>query len=399
MFLEENIQTEVMEGFDVAVCGGGFAGISAALAAARQGKKVILFEQQYILGGLGTAGLVTIYLPLCDGFGHQVSFGIAEELFRLSILHGAEAKYPENWLDNKGTRGEKDPRFEVQYNPHLFAILAEKLLRDTGVTILYGTHVAAIDQTKDRIEHIIVENKSGRTAYKIQSVVDATGDCDVAKFAGVPTETFKQGNLLAAWYYAAGRDGYQLHTLGYCDIPDEEKTEENQVEKLSKRRFSGLDAGEISEQVFMSRQSTYHDFLKKRKEDVSLFPATIASIPQVRMTRKIVGEYALSDREEHQYFEDSIGMVSNWKKRGPIYEVPFRTLYHSKIKNLICAGRCTSVNETLWDVMRVIPCCAVTGQAAGTAAAMTDDFPNFEVKLLQEQLKSDGVILHENEIL
>lgn len=91
------------------------------------------------------------------------------------------------------------------------------------------------------------------------------------------------------------------------------------------------------------------------------------------MTRKIIGEYELAHTEMHTYFEDSIGMVSNWKKRGPIYEVPFRTLYNKEMKNLIVAGRCTSVNETLWDVMRVIPCCAVTGQAAGTAAAMTDD--------------------------
>jgi len=113
--------------YDIAVCGGGFAGISAALAAARMGKKVVLFEKQYMLGGLGTAGLVTIYLPLCDGFGHQVSFGIAEELFRLSIKHGAEARYPENWLDGKGTRTERDKRFEVQYNAQTFAILAEQL--------------------------------------------------------------------------------------------------------------------------------------------------------------------------------------------------------------------------------------------------------------------------------
>ena len=76
------------------VCGGGFAGISAALAAARQGKNVTLLEKEYILGGLGTAGLITIYLPLCDGMGKQVSFGIAEELFRLSVSMGAEKDYP-----------------------------------------------------------------------------------------------------------------------------------------------------------------------------------------------------------------------------------------------------------------------------------------------------------------
>lgn len=85
MFVDEKLHTEVINEYDVAVCGGGFAGISAALAAARQGKKTVIFEKQYILGGLGTAGIVTIYLPLCDGMGHQVSFGIAEELLRLSI--------------------------------------------------------------------------------------------------------------------------------------------------------------------------------------------------------------------------------------------------------------------------------------------------------------------------
>ena len=64
MIIEEKISTEVKREYDVAVCGGGFAGISAALAAARQGKKVVLFEKLFMLGGLATAGLVTIYLPL-----------------------------------------------------------------------------------------------------------------------------------------------------------------------------------------------------------------------------------------------------------------------------------------------------------------------------------------------
>ena len=58
MKIIENFETEVVKSCDVLVCGGGFGGISAALAAARQGKKVILLEKQYILGGLGTAGIV-----------------------------------------------------------------------------------------------------------------------------------------------------------------------------------------------------------------------------------------------------------------------------------------------------------------------------------------------------
>ena len=398
MVINENIKTTVKNSYDVAICGGGFAGISAALAAARQGSKVVLFEKQYMLGGLGTAGIVTIYLPLCDGYGKQVSYGIAEELLRLSILHGAEDRYPENWIDNIGTRTENDKRFEVQYNPQLFAILVEKLLIDAGVKIVYGTYVVGVKLQNDKISHIITENKSGRTAYEVKSVVDATGDCDIAKFANVPTDTFKQGNVLAGWYYSLGKDGYKLNMLGCSDIPEDEKTEENTINPIVGRRFCGLDGEELSEQTCISHQSIYNDFLKKRHNDFEVLPVTMATIPQIRMTRKIVGEYTLSDKEMHKYFDDSIGMVSNWKKRGPIYEVPFRTLYNSTIKNLICAGRCTSVNETMWDIMRVIPCCAVTGQAAGTAAAMSDDFGALDVKELQKVLKHNGVVLHENEI-
>lgn len=383
--------------YDIAVCGGGFAGISAALAAAREGKKVILFEKQYMLGGLGTSGLVTIYLPLCDGCGHQVSFGIAEELLKLSITYGAEAKYPANWLEGIGTRTEKDRRYEVQFNPQLFAILSEQLLIKNGVDILYGSYVVDVEMEGERIKRLYVENKSGRTAYAVRAVVDATGDCDIGHFAGAPTETFKQGNVLAAWYYYADQAGYKLQMLGASDIPDEEKTGKEE-KPLNNRRFTGLDGKELSEMMCLSHKTTLDHWLKKREADPNAVIATVATIPQIRMTRKIVGEYTLQHTEEHTYFADSIGMVSNWKKRGPVYEVPFGTLYSKKVKNLIFAGRCTSVNETLWDVMRVIPCCAVTGQAAGTAAAMTDDFSALDVRLLQKKLEKNGVVLHEAEL-
>jgi 2-polyprenyl-6-methoxyphenol hydroxylase-like FAD-dependent oxidoreductase len=150
--------------YDVAVCGGGFGGISAALAAARAGRRVVLFEKQYMLGGLGTAGLVTIYLPLCDGYGRQVSFGIAEELLKLSVTYGAEARYPANWLDGVGTRTENDPRYLVQYNAQLFAILAEKLLLESGVEIIYGSYVVGVKMKDKRIKTLLVENKSGKIA-------------------------------------------------------------------------------------------------------------------------------------------------------------------------------------------------------------------------------------------
>lgn len=392
-------EIKINDSCEVLVCGGGFGGIAAAIAAARQGKNVTLLEHQYILGGLGTAGLITIYLPLCDGFGKQVSFGIAEELFRLSISMGAEDRYPENWLDSDDVtkRTNKDKRFEVQYNPHIFAILVEKMLLNLGIKILYGTYAVGVDMAGDRINAVIIENKSGRTAIKSDTVIDATGDCDIAYFAGVPTDTLKVGNKLAAWSYLYSKEeGYKLNMLGCSDVPEESETEDRSLKV--ERRFGGLDGEEISQMVCLSHREVLKDLIKKREKDQTIVPVTLPSIPQLRMTRKIVGEYVLDESEAHKYFEDSIGMVSDWRRRGPVFEVPFGTLYSAKVKNLITAGRCTSVTDDMWDIMRVIPCCAVTGEAAGTAAAITNDFTKADIKKLQELLTKNGVALHGNDL-
>lgn len=399
--IHEQLETKITKQCDVLVCGGGIAGISASLAAARQGKKVLLLEKEYILGGLGTAGLITIYLPLCDGMGKQVSFGIAEELLRLSISMGAEALYPENWLDSDDPAGrnEHTRRFEVRYNAQLFAMLAEQLLLEEGVEILYGSYAVAAHVSEQKIDAVMIENKSGRSAIAASAVVDTTGDCDIALFADAPTATFKQGNILAGWYYFFSQSGFDLKPLGCSDIPDDQKTETNQgADLLVPKRFTGLDGDEISEMVQLSHAATLKDIKARRESDPTLVPTTIATIPQIRMTRRLDGAYTLHDTEQHTYFADSIGMVSDWRKRGPVYEIPFRTLYSDKIKNLIVAGRCTSVTDSMWDIMRVIPCCAVTGEAAGTAAALTDDFSSLDVSLLQEKLKQNGVILHEFEL-
>ena len=251
---------------------------------------------------------------------------------------------------------------------------------------------------KNRIQQLIVENKSGRTAFTVRAVVDATGDCDIAWFASAPTDTFKQGNVLAAWYYYADKNGYKLQQVGAADTPDEEK-DGKEKKPLVDRRFTGLDGKEISEMVCLSHKATLEHWIKKRETDPDAVLTTISTIPQIRMTRKLVGEYTLAHTEEHTYFETSVGMVSNWKRRGPIYEIPFETLYNRSVTNLIVAGRCTSVNETLWDVMRVIPCCAVTGQAAGTAAALTDDFSTLDIRKLQLVLEKNGVVIHEKDLM
>ena len=387
----ETLSTPVTHECDVLVAGGGVAGIAAALAAARQGAKVILLEKQFMLGGLATAGLVTIYLPLCDGKGHQVSFGIAEELLRLSIKYGHGDRYPTAWLENGSMEERAKKRFEVRYNAQLFAIAAEQLLLKEGVTILYGTSACSVAMTSDKISAVIVENKSGRTAIKTKSVVDATGDADICTMAGEETALFGPGNILAAWHYYETGNGYDLSKLGFAEIPEEDRKKE--TKPLVARRFQGVDGQELSEMMQISHEKILEEVVKKKQENPAYMPVTIATIPQIRMTRRIVGGYTMETSDDWKEFEDSIGMIGNWKKRGPVYEVPFRALYGSKVKNLITAGRNISASDAMWDVTRVIPACAVTGEAAGVAAAMTDDFGKLSVEKLQKKLTDNGVKL------
>lgn len=405
MEIRETKITPVTKSCDVLVCGGGFAGISAALSAARMGKKVVLLEREFMLGGLGTAGLIAIYLPICDGYGRQVSFGLAEELLRLSVSMGFEGR-PQgprgyyNWVvsDDPAKRTNKDPRFEVQYNPQICAILMEQELLKAGVEILYGTYAVGVERQNDRISAVITESKSGREAISVSTVVDATGDADIVKFAELPNALLENGNSLASWYAFCDKDGYCLRLLGICDVPDDETDPNTKSALHTKITCSGVDAAETSQFVIEAHASILNDLKIKRKENENINITTFATIPQLRMTRRLLGKTVLDDQHPHEFVEDSVGMVSDWRRRGPVFEVPFSSLYSEGCVNLITAGRCTSVTEEMWDIMRVIPCCAVTGQAAGTAAAMCDDFSALDVAALQEQLKKDGVVLHERDL-
>lgn len=388
----------------VVVVGGGIAGISAAIAAARGGADVILLEREYCLGGMATLGLVTIYLPLDDGLGNQVIFGIGEELLRLSIEHGAEANYPKAWLEGGSLEERKKSRFITQFNPHLFALRVEKLLLELGVKILYGTLAAAIIKDGPLISGVVIENKSGRSVVACDSVVDCTGDADIAHFAGAPTALHEGGNGLASWYYYFTGGKVKLKMFGLADMPASAKASEHEpsddpydnvkVASLTSTRFSGVDGEELSAAVIEAHGKMYEDILKIKSDEPDYVPVTISTIPLVRMSRRIVGAYTLDDAENRVFFEDSIGLTGDWRKAGPCYEIPYRTLYTPAVPNLIAAGRIISVTDAMWDITRVIPACAVTGEAAGTAASMTSNFPELKSAELQRKLASNNVKLH-----
>lgn len=393
-FITQTKKIPIKGNYDVIVAGGGIAGISAALASKRTGARTLLLERSFLLGGLATAGLVTIYLPLCDGLGNQVSYGIVEELIKLSVKHGAEAEDISAWVDENASLEErKKTRYRVRFNPSMFAILCEQLLRKEGVEILYGSPVCDVVMNKNAVSAVIVENKSGREAFTANAFVDATGDADLFFRAGAKTKLLGQGNVTACWYYENFENEYHLRMLGFADVPDKYKTEKA-IKEDDRRRFTGVDGKGLSEFCFCAHDEIVKDFLKKGNIKEGHDLCSIASIPQVRMTRRLDGAYTMNDEEERRYFEDSIGIISDWRKNGPVYEIPFRTLY-GEIDNLFSCGRMISVTDDMWDITRVIPACAVTGQASGTASAMLDcPIKTFDVKKLQERLREDGVVIH-----
>ena len=389
--LEKSNELNVDYIYDTVIIGGGVAGVAAAISSSRNGAKTLLIEEQYMLGGLATCGLITYYLPLCDGEGTQVSFGLAEELLKLSISVGEDNLYPSAWWDRNDIEERKKVRYITQFNPNVFSILLDKAVVENGGNILFGTRLSKciLNEANNVIEYIIVENRSGRFAVKANNFIDCTGDAILCLLAGEETALYQRKNEVAAWYYETKDGEYHLKEVG-CRDTDEA------YEVIG--RFEGVEGQELSDLTVQTHKIIFDRFLENGKNSKAHSLATIPSIPQVRMTRKLVGKGTMAVKDDHKSFVDSIGMFSNWRKKGPAFEMPYSCLVGKKIRNLGVAGRCISVDDEMWDLTRVIPPCIVSGEAIGTASALGGYVADVNVEKLQATLKKNGMKLHLDEV-
>ena len=124
--------------FDVLIAGAGVAGVAAALECARSGMKTALVEKTILPGGLATSGLIYAYLPLCDGNGRQVTFGIAEELLHLSLRYGP-GDVPPNWRRERNAPEAR--RYCVVFSPASFVLALDEALAEAGVEVTFDTLV------------------------------------------------------------------------------------------------------------------------------------------------------------------------------------------------------------------------------------------------------------------
>ena len=379
--------------YDIIVIGGGIAGCSAALASARHGKKTLLIEKLIVLGGLATTGHITIYLPLDDGYGRQVIGGISEELLKLSARYAYHGNDISTWK-------EDGRRYECKFNGPAFSLALEELLLSEGIDILYDSLFTGAQVSEGICSGVYVENKSGRQFFGCKGVVDASGDADLFFRSG--STCIAEENSLAIWlYFTEGSNVGAIQKRGGNDAPGLELSAFGTIDtKAQKHIVTEPYFGDTGECVNRFIIDSHKRILNVLKDNPSASPASLPGMADIRKARRIEGAYELSDKDADKHFEDNIACTGDWRRPGPVYEIPFRTLFNRELKNVLSAGRCISTSGEAWEIIRCIPQASATGQAAGTALALSLDsdlaVQNLDVRKLRSELLADGVILDAN---
>ncbi len=384
--------------FDVIVAGGGLAGVAAAYSAAMRGRSVLLLEKSNILGGLGTLGLINFFVPMCNGRGKQIIFGLAEKWLRDSAKYGYQT-IPADW-QNGAPAEPTSQRYVQQYSPYIFALQLTELVKEAGIRLMFDCQATYPVMEGNRCVGVITESKSGMELYGCKMLVDTTGDGDLMRRAGVPTvagENFftytckmitlsgcraaaEKGDIRLAY---SGNSGGGINLFG-----------DNQPADVPK--WSGLTVEEVSDYLITNQLL----LLSKLKADApqSRDIAMLPLMPQFRTTCRIRGGYSLKVSDCYRHFEDSVCAINDFEHRDHLFEVPYRTLVAPGYPNIITAGRSADGTGYGWDLLRVIPPAILTGQAAGEAACLAlegdEDLTTLCVPALQKRLEAADVMIH-----
>lgn len=417
----------VLKETDVLVAGGGSAGVTAAVAAARRGMKVLLAEQFGSLGGSGTNSLVT---PLMGTGvpGNPPVGSISMEIDRLSSQMGAGG-----W----------------NYDPEGMKLVFQRMAVNAGVEILYYTKVSGVIAEKGVLKGVIVENKEGRSAILAKCVIDCTGDADVCVRAGVPYESGDpeegKNQAVSLRYMVAGVDEEKFAHFFRTFKPDAKPYEKGDtigtafIWRTEERwplapvirkayeagdleytdglywqmgsipghpgyvafnnpgiyeRNNGAKTDDLTHAQLLGREIIYRQMQFYRKylpgfENAYLVQA--APMVGVRESRRVKGRYVLTAEDVFHYrkFEDGIVKnnypidvhstrmgaepelyIEDIPEKEKYHEIPFGCLVAEGIENLMVAGRCASFDFLAQSSTRIIPICRAMGEAAGIGAAM-----------------------------
>lgn len=378
--------------FHVIVAGGGISGTMAAIASSREGAKTLLLERYAALGGMGTLGLVQPITTWGVG-GHYVIAGTGKR-----VLSELTADSPGRCGNTAGATplSHYGPVCDAEYLKfHL-----ERWAGEYDVHLRYHSWVCGVDRTRERITALNVVSKGGPAALRARVFVDATGDADVAAYAGVPFDVGSQG--ISLMFLVAGIDFdqspppaeitrlYGEHRVGYRGLamfrhprPDSAYFNVTEVEGLD-----ALDPCDLTKATVECRRQAWEILSVMRRHVAGFENAFIAQTAPalgVRESRRIRGRYILtvSDAENGVHFDDVIARAScpvdihgsaddglgEYRTLNRSYAVPYRCLITDKIDNLIVTGRSVSADHGAHSSLRRMAPGFALGEAAGIAAA------------------------------
>ena len=353
--------------FDVVVCGAGVAGTAAAVAAARQGAKTVIIEKQCLIGGLATSGLIYVYLPLCDGRGKQRAYGLAEEMLTRCVEYGP-FDVPEQWGGpENGNPGCREAlvqnRYACCFSPAGFTLTLDKMLQESGVDLWLDTLITDVNKENTRITSVDAVNYSGKIRISGKCFVDATGCAMTIQSAG--GKVFSETNYVTPWILEMASDpsffhfSESLHIQSFGQLTDEFAVAQP------------LDGRNVTEFIRRGWEIMRNHYDKlNRKERKYNYPVHLPAMPQIRKIAHIDALYNLTEADGGKVFEHSVGTAGNWYHPDAGWQVPYETLIPKDLDGVLSAGRCIGTCGYAWEIFRVIPAAILTGEAAGTAAAL-----------------------------
>ncbi len=436
---------------EVIVCGGGCAGVAAAIASARSGAKTILLEKTSVVGGTATNGLVGPFMTCFDPKGErQLVKGIFDEMIRrMEEKGGAIHPSKTGQVSAYGCYIRLRHNNLTPFQPEILKMVMMDMLLEAGVEICLNISILDTEKEGGRIRSVVAFDGNRLIRIEGEVFIDCTGDGLVSLKAGVPMEMEDpKGSLqpmtLFFWIYNADDAKIEVYLsqdeenryLPYHKLIEEARARgefpinRNKIGlyhmvhpgewRLNTTRIQELSPVEEQD---MSR--AYAEGLRQVEFLMDFFKtlpglenariAQSGAVVGVRESRRIRGLYTLTEEDLIQpvHFEDAIALCSypvdlhpakgaatgtSYKKEktdvAEVYQIPYRILVPENADNLLVAGRCVSATHEALGAIRIMPAVFAMGQAAGTAGAMCVKNScrpaELDTKALQLVLKEQG---------